>query len=331
VSAGAGVSIRRATRDDERVLRELWDEFEHEVPPPPEFVESWDEEWADVAADIEGRGVVLLAEEDGGVVGVLRATMKQAQTWHLSLAHVRPAARRRGVLEALLREALGEGEARAARRLSLHVLTSNTLAVAVWHALGFQNEMLYMTSGLDELRQRLERDPAGTFGSIHVQTDDREAVLRAVERHRPRIAGPGGTEVGEPQHGWVSVYDEVCERDPALLQRLARELSYASGSVVVAFTIERETAVGYSIFDHGSSVDDYLSVPEVRGPLPPGDVVAFEANPRVVARLTGADPAAVRSVARTASSASELPPVRELVAQVAALMGIAGADRGYAG
>ena len=323
--------VRRATVADEPVLRELWSEFEHEVPPPPEFVETWEKEWADVAADIDGRGIVLLAEEGGRVTGVLRATMKRAQTWHLSLAHVRASARRQGVLETLLGEAVREGEARGARRLSLHVLTSNTVGVAVWKRLGFETDMLYMTAGFDDLTARLDRAPGETFGSIHVQTDDRDAVLQAVDRYRPRIAGPGGTAVGEPRHGWVAVYDEVCERDPTLLQRLARELSYASGSVVVAFTIERETAVGYSIFDRGSSIDDYLSVPEARGPLPPGDFVAFEANPRVVARVTGADPAAVRSVARTAASPAELPPVRELAAQVAALMGIEGADRGYAG
>ena len=40
-------------------------------------------------------------------------------------------------------------------------------------------------------------------------------------------------------------------------------------------------------------------MPEHYGPLPPGDVIALAANPRVVARLTGADPAAVRAVART--------------------------------
>jgi len=37
------------------------------------------------------------------------------------------------------------------------------------------------------------------------------------------------------------------------------------------------------------------------------------ANPRVVARLTGADPAVVRSVARTAASPRDLPPAPELL------------------
>jgi hypothetical protein len=36
-----------------------------------------------------------------------------------------------------------------------------------------------------------------------------------------------------------------------------------------------------------------MSVPEYRGPLAPGDAIAMRANPTVVTRLTGADPAAI--------------------------------------
>jgi hypothetical protein len=56
----------------------------------------------------------------------------------------------------------------------------------------------------------------------------------------------------------------------------------------------------------------------------PGDVVALGANATVVARLTGADPARVRAVARTAASPDELPPAPELLQQLAELMGLAG-------
>jgi hypothetical protein len=33
--------------------------------------------------------------------------------------------------------------------------------------------------------------------------------------------------------------------------------------------------VRYALFDRGGAVDEYASVPEYRGPLPPGDVVAL--------------------------------------------------------
>ncbi len=71
-------------------------------------------------------------------------------------------------------------------------------------------------------------------------------------------------------------------------------------------------------------------MPEFYGPLPPGDVVGLAANPTVVSRLTGADPDAVRRVARTAPSPADLPPARELLVQLAASMHVEGAETGWA-
>jgi hypothetical protein len=130
------------------------------------------------------------------------------------------------------------------------------------------------------------------------------------------------TTVSGAHNGWVSVRDELCDRDPTVLQRLAKELSYTSGGVVLALGVEEGLVVTYTLYDRGSAVDEYASVPEFRGPLPPGDVIALGANPTVVARLTGADPARVREIARTAASPSDLPPALELHAQIAELMGV---------
>ena len=58
----------------------------------------------------------------------------------------------------------------------------------------------------------------------------------------------------------------------------------------------------------GQMMDDYLSVPEYYGALPPGDAMALRANPTLLARLTGAAPASIRAVARVADSPAELPP-----------------------
>jgi hypothetical protein len=255
--------------------------------------------------------------------------MCAAGTWHIATAYVRPRARRQGVLRSLLQEALAEGRARGSQTVTLEVLASNELGLSTWESLGFAPALHYLRQPLDDFERRLALPAGSTFGSIHVQTDDRGPVAEAVARYRPRMAGPGGTEVTDARNGWVSIYDEVLERDPALLRRFAQELSVAVGSVIVVLTVERETAVGYALFDRGSSVDDYLSIPEFHGPLPPGDVVSLAANPRVVQRLTGADPTAVRAVARNAASPAELPPARELVAQIAATMGIVDADRGF--
>ena len=53
------------------------------------------------------------------------------------------------------------------------------------------------------------------------------------------------------------------------------------------------------------------------------------AQTTVVARLTGADPDAVRRVAHTASSPADLPPARALLEQLAEVMRIDGALTGW--
>jgi hypothetical protein len=94
--------------------------------------------------------------------------------------------------------------------------------------------------------------------------------------------------------------------------------------------VERQELVRMILFERSSIVDEYLSVPEFYGPLPPGDVVALSANPTVISRLTGADPAAIRRTARTAASPGDLPPARELLEALADALGIQGAEHGWA-
>jgi hypothetical protein len=91
---------------------------------------------------------------------------------------------------------------------------------------------------------------------------------------------------------------------------------------VLTLGVEEEAVVRYVLFDRGSVADEYCSLPEYHGPLPPGDVVALNANPTVAHRLTGADPERVRDVARTASSAAELPPAENLYAELADVLGV---------
>jgi len=315
--------IRPATASDEPVLHELWEAFEAEVAPPPEDVETWAEEWRDVAADIAGRGAVLVAEEDGVVVGQARAKTIAGGVWYVASAYVRPEHRRRGALTALMRELLVAARERGATRVTLDVLARNEAAVATWRRLGFRDDKYYLATTVDELEARLgaaERPPSQ--GAAYVQTDDHDLVERAVAKYLPRIGRSASTEVRQPENGWSRVDDELCSRDPKALRRLGRELSLALGAVVLTLGIEEGAVVRYVLWDRGGVADEYASLPEHYGPLPPGDVVALAANPTVAQRLTGADPARVRSVARTASSAADLPPPEELAAQVAAALGV---------
>jgi hypothetical protein len=102
------------------------------------------------------------------------------------------------------------------------------------------------------------------------------------------------------------------------------------GAVVLAIGVEEGAVVRFTLLDRGRVMDEYLSVQEYYGPLPPGDVIAYAANPTVVARLTGADPAAIRAAAVHAPMPAELPPPLEVLRGIAAVMRIEGADVGYA-
>ena len=165
---------------------------------------------------------------------------------------------------------------------------------------------------------------------MHIQSDDVEAVIRAVRQFVPRLPGGSkGSVVVAPRDGWTTVYDELTDREPELLRRLARELSDRMGAFVLAIGAEEGAVVRYVALERGRVVDEYLSVPEFYGPLPPGEVIALGANPRLMARLTGADAEAVRATARTAVSPADLPPAGELLAAIAALFGLPGATHGY--
>jgi hypothetical protein len=164
----------------------------------------------------------------------------------------------------------------------------------------------------------------GSFGSVHLQTDDQGAVVKLVERLVPRVLTSRETVVSPPRNGWIGVYDEVAERDPDKLRALGRELSSASAHVTITIGVEYGRIVHLVAMERGRLMDEYVSVPSLRN-VAPGDAVALRANPTVLSRLTGADPGRIRSVARTAESPDELPPAEELLADVAAALGLDGA------
>src|SRR5918995_97503 len=199
--------------------------------------------------------------------------------------------------------------------------------------LGFVPVAHILSVALDVLERDLERKPRGeSFGSVHVQSDDLPTVERIVGRFVPTLPGKSrGTVIVPPRNGWTSVYDELCDRDPSMLPRLARELSDAVGVVVISLAAEEGAVARYRIYDRGRMLDEYLSVREYYGPLPPGEVVSLAANPTLVERLTGADRRAVREAAVHASSPDDLPPPGETVANLAASMGIEGGEHDDAG
>ena len=199
-----------------------------------------------------------------------------------------------------------------------------------WIRAGFTETARVLQAPLVALEQHLGAREELSFGSIHVQTDDVDAVVRAVRQFVPRLPGGSqGSVVLPPSDGWTSAYDELTDREPEMLRRLAREISDRMGAFVLTMGLEEGSVVRYVAFERGRVVDEYLSVPEHYGPLPPGEVIALGANPRLMARLTGADADAVRALARTATSPVELPPAPELLAELARLFGVPQATHGY--
>lgn len=303
--------IRPATADDLPLVRELWQAFNTEIPDEP-----WRED--DLAEDLAwleqaiSDDIVLLADSDGLAV----ARRKGERLGFLEVVYVRPAARQSGVAAQLVREVVSRLREAGAEVIELEVLASNAEARAIYERWGFKPVELTLGAPIAQLEQRLAPADGPTFGFVHVQTDDVEKVKRdavKVLRLEPDV---------EVEGNWVRVRSDATDADPDLLKSLAKELSYTTGGVVLSLGIQRGAVVRYDLFDRGADVDEYLSVPEYFGALPPGDAYALGANATVVGRLTGAEPRRVREVARTAASPDELPPAPELYEQLAAVMGV---------
>ncbi len=323
------MTIRRANETDLEPIRELWLAFEQEVPPPAHVVVDRELELAEIGEIVRDHHA-FVAEDERGPVGFALARRTSGRVGRLTDLYVVPDARRAGVARALVQEVVAALASDGLERLDLEVMAANGPARAVYSRWGLSEELLVLGAPLAELATRLEPAGGPSFGSIHVQTDDQVAIERAVRQFVPRLPGRSrGSLVSAARNGWVSVYDEACDREPSDLARLARELAERSGAVVLRIGVEADSVVRYALHEGGRVVDEYLSVPEHFGPLPPGDVIALQANPTVVARLTGAAPSAIRAVARTAGSVTELPPASELAEAIAAAMGIGGAGHGY--
>jgi len=303
--------IRPATAEDLPLVRQLWQAFNEEIPDEPWREDDLAEDLAWLEHAIRDE-IVLLAGEDGLAV----AQRKGNRLGFLDVVYVRPEARRSGLAAQLLREVAARMREGGVEMLELEVLASNAEARAIYDRWGFKPVELTLGAPLAQLEQRLAPADGPTFGFVHVQTDDVEKVKRdaaKVLRFEPDV---------EVEGNWVRVRSDATDAEPERLKALAKELSYTTGGVVLSLGVERGVVVRYDLFDKGADVDEYLSVPEYFGPLPPGDTYALGANATVVGRLTGADPRRVREVARTAASPGELPPAQELYEQIATVMGV---------
>lgn len=309
------MNVREATQADLPALEELVAAYLDEhwarpypAPPPGPYLRE---------------GHIVVAEADGEILGMAKGELRDG-LGHVSLVYLKPEARGQGGGNELLRELTTYFHDEHIEHVSLNVELPNDQALAYWRRLGFTDYRRSLLTDLDSLALRLEGGEVAATGSVHVQTDDVSAIEKAVARWVPRVVRSPSTVVGPPRNGWIGVYDDAASAQPEQLRRLASELSYVTGGVVVALGTERDAIVRLVVYDRGRVADEYLSVPEYYGPLPPGDAIALRANPTLLGRLTGANPAEIRAAARTAGSPAELPPVGELLVEIAQTLGIEG-------
>jgi hypothetical protein len=240
----------------------------------------------------------------------------------VSLAYLRPEGRRRGLEEALLRELATVLREQGPHLLRVSVDVGEEEALAALRRLGFVERRREFEADLSGLATPAAETSTNSYGSVHVQTDDQGAVAAALERFVPRLFRSRVTVVSAPRSGWVAVYNDVARREPERLRRLGAELSHITGGVVLALGAEADAVVRLIAFERGRLMDEYLSRPEHYGPLPPGDAVALRINPRVLARLTGAEMEAIRRAAPPA--AERLPRPAEQLEALAAVLGLEG-------
>jgi len=315
------VNIRAATLEDRELMLQLLLELEDSIGPSIGDAPDVDDEWPVIEEVIRG-GVAAIAEADGEVLGYVLGRMadQRPDVVHVTDLYVREAARRRGVAKALLDVVVDAARAQGRAHLTLDVMSDNHEALAVYRRLGFAEIEKKLAVSLESLATRVSGAPGESFGAVHVQTDDAPHVETAVANYLPRVGRTAGASVTAAPNGWTRVAVEPFDRE--VQRKLAQELSDRLGAVVVSLAVEYGAVVHFLLYERNRMVDEYLSVPAYYGELPSGDALALRANPTVVSRLTGADPARVRAVARTADTAGELPPAPELYAQIAELMGL---------
>ena len=326
------MTVRHAVLDDLEVISALWREFDHELPPPThEGPADEEKELREVAEIISSEIAFVAVGDDGTPVGFALARTRRPGFGTLTDLYVNQDARRSGIGTELMARVVSAFRDLEVERFDLEVQASNQVARSLYGRWGLRDEVVIMTGAVVDLEARLGSQEALSFGSIHVQSDDLSKVEQAVRQFVPRLPGNSrGSVVAPPLNGWIAVYDDVCDRNPEMLRRLSRELCDRMGAVTCLLGLERDELVRMILFERGRIVDEYLSVPEFYGPLPPGDVIGLAANPTVVSRLTGANPAQVRQIARTAPTTVDLPPARELLASLAETLRIEGATHGWA-
>ncbi len=195
------------------MLRELWEEFEREVPEPIGFeAETWEQEWADTLDDIRGGGV-FLAEDDDGPVGVARIEAPRHGAAHVQLVYVRPRGRQQGVAKALLAECVADAKARGARLDQPRGPDRRTSRRSPPGGDSGSSTTRYaMASPLADARAAPRRERRGGRAGVDARADRRRGLGRARGRAVPAAAR--STRTCRRTSSWIRVGDPVARSRP---------------------------------------------------------------------------------------------------------------------
>ena len=259
------MNVRPATAADEAALRELWEEFEAEVPEPEGFSpDTWEEDWARAREAIDA-GAVFLAEDDEGPVGLLEARRGRRRAAGTSRRCTcgpgAAAGRREGAARARAR---APPRAAGATHVSLGVLVTNTrrrdgLAAARLRA---------GRARAGAAARRARRGGSATRPSaprVPRRTSRPTTAPRSSARSRSSCRGSTAPTSATPTGGWIRISDPLLDADRDAQARFARDLSDRLGAVVVALALERGAVVRFRLYERGRMVDEYLSVPSFYG------------------------------------------------------------------
>ena len=118
-------------------MRELWEEFQREVPDPVGAQPVWSDVVGAAREAIDG-GLAWLARAGSEPAAFAWATAPVRGVARLEYLYVRSVHRRQGLARRLVRAVAEATAARGATELVLEVVATNEAALATWEALGFR-------------------------------------------------------------------------------------------------------------------------------------------------------------------------------------------------
>ena len=326
------MNVRRAAAEDFDAIAELWREFDHEIPPPThEGPADEEKELARGARDHRLRDRVRRRGRRRNA-GRLRARA----TARAGIRDAHGSLRR-----AATRAAAGSGRSSCARcssafrelgieHFDLEVMASNHVARSLYARWGLKDEVVVMTGSVSGARGAARR--AG----------GRRRSARSTPVGRPERGRAGSAAVRPAAPGRLA---RLARRAAAgrLDRRLRRRLRPQPGDAppTRARALRQDGCRDLAARRRarGARADDPLRARADRGRVPLGPGVLRPAAARRRRRTRREPdgrrrasrapiPEAVRRVARTAPSPADLPPARELLAELAGVMRVEGAETG---